>query len=93
MILYMILYKGEETTMSTLEKKLLALAEGKDLPWNKIVALLKAYGVLVQPPRGGGSHSKLICEGHVTIVVPVHNGKVKRIYARKIAELLADLAQ
>ena len=44
-------------------------------------------------PRGGGSHFKLICEGHVTIVVPVHNGKVKRIYARKIAELLADLAQ
>ena len=45
--------------MSTLEKKLLALAEGKDLPWNKIVALLKAYGVLVQPPRGGGSHFKI----------------------------------
>ena len=79
--------------MSTLEKKLLALAEGKDLPWNKIVALLKAYGVLVQPPRGGGSHFKLICSGHATVVVPVHNGKVKRIYARKIAELLADLAQ
>ena len=34
--------------MSTLEKKLLALAEGKELPWNKIVALLTAYGVLVQ---------------------------------------------
>lgn len=80
-------------TVSTLEKKLLALAKGKELPWNKITALLAAYGVLVQPPRGGGSHYKLLYPGHATIIVPVHNGKVKRIYARKIAALLADLAQ
>lgn len=79
--------------LSALEKKLLALANGKELPWNKIAALLAAYGVLVQSPRGGGSHYKLICQGHATIIVPVHNGKVKRIYARKIAELLADLSQ
>lgn len=80
-------------TVSTLEKKLLALAKGKELPWNKIAALLTAYGVLVQPPRGGGSHYKLIYHGHTTIIVPVHNGKVKRIYARKIAALLTDLTQ
>lgn len=77
--------------MSSLEKKLLALANGKELPWNKIVSLLLAYGVVVEPPRGGGSHHKIICKGHDTIIVPVHNGKVKRVYARKIAELLLDL--
>lgn len=77
--------------MSSLEKKLLALANGKELPWNKIVSLLLAYGVVVEPPRGGGSHHKIICEGYDTIIVPVHNGKVKRVYARKIAELLLDL--
>ena len=77
--------------MSTLEKKMLALANGKDLPWNQIVSLLAAYNVIVKSPTGGGSHFKLICEGHNTITVPVHNGKIKKIYARKIAELLADL--
>ena len=51
----------------------------------------EAYGIIVQPPRGGGSHHKIICEGHETIVVPVHNGKIKRVYAKKIAELLADI--
>ena len=77
--------------MSTLEKKLLALAQGKDLPWNKLVSLLAGYGVEVRPPRGGGSHHKLICPGYDTIIVPVHDGRVKKIYARKIAELLQDL--
>lgn len=77
--------------MSTLEKKLLALANRKELPWNQIIKILEAYGIIVQTPRGGGSHHKVICEGHETIVVPVHNGKIKRVYAKKIAELLADI--
>ena len=77
--------------MATLEKKLLALAQGKDLPWNKMVSLLAAYGVEVRPPRGGGSHHKLICPGYDTVIVPVHNGRVKKVYARKIAELLQGL--
>lgn len=45
---------------------------------------------MVQTPRGG-SHHKIICEGHETIVVPVHNGKIKKVYAKKIADLLADI--
>ena len=76
--------------MSTLEKKLLALANGKELPWNQIIKILEAYGIIVQTPRGG-SHHKIICEGHETIVVPVHNGKIKKVYAKKIADLLADI--
>ena len=77
--------------MSTLEKKLLALANGKELPWKQIVKILETYGIIVQAPRGGGSHYKIICEGHETIIVPVHHDKIKRIYAKKIAELLADI--
>lgn len=77
--------------MSTLEKRLLELANGKELPWNKIVTLLKAYGIAVEVPRGGGSHYKVIAEGHDTIIVPVHKGAVKRIYARRISQLLADI--
>lgn len=77
--------------MSTLEKKLLALSQGKELPWEQIVSLLSAYGIVVKPPRGGGSHHKIICEGHDTIIVPVHNGHIKRIYANKVANLLNDL--
>ncbi len=77
--------------MSALEKKLLALAQGRELPWSQLAALLAAYGVSAEPPRGGGSHFKLVCPGYDTIIVPVHNGKVKRVYAKKIAELLLDL--
>lgn len=69
----------------------LALAQGKEFSWSQLVTLLAAYGVSVESPRGGGSHFKLLCPGHDTIIVPVHNGKVKRIYAKKIAELLLDL--
>ena len=77
--------------MSALEKKLMALAQGREFSWSQLVALLAAYGVSVESPRGGGSHFKLICPGYDTIIVPVHKGKVKRIYAKKIAELLLDL--
>lgn len=77
--------------MSTLEKRLLELANGRELPWHKIVTLLKSYNVVVQAPRGGGSHYKIIADGYDTIVVPVHKGNIKRIYARKIAELLRDI--
>ncbi len=79
--------------MSTLEKKLLALANGKELPWNKTASLLEKLGVKVIPPTGGGSHFKIIYPGHDTIVVPVHNGTIKKIYARKIAELLSDITE
>ena len=58
---------------------------------SSLVSLLAGYGVEVRPPRGGGSHHKLICPGYDTIIVPVHDGRVKKIYARKIAELLQDL--
>lgn len=54
--------------MSTLEKKLLALANGKELPWNKTASLLEKLGVKVIPPTGGGSHFKIIYPGHDTIV-------------------------
>lgn len=79
--------------MSTLEKKLLALSNAKELSWKQVVNVLKAYDIIVTPPRGGGSHHKILYPGHETIIVPVHNGKIKRIYAKKIAEFLLDVIE
>ncbi|MDO4178892.1 MAG: type II toxin-antitoxin system HicA family toxin [Phascolarctobacterium sp.] len=77
--------------MSTLEKKLRALASGKNLPWKQVVSLLEAYGVKVIPPTGGGSHHKIVYPGKNTIIVPVHNGTIKKIYAKEIAALLEEI--
>lgn len=77
--------------MTTLEKKLHALSSGKDLPWHQVVSLLLAFGATVQQPTGGGSHHKIIYPGKETIIVPVHNGKIKKIYASKIANLLESI--
>ena len=74
--------------MTTLEKRMKALSDGKELPWEKVVTLLEKFGAEVEAPRGGGSHFKIIYPGQDTIIVPVHNGKIKRIYASKIANLL-----
>lgn len=40
--------------MTSLEKKLRALANGKDLPWDQTKALLEKLGAEVKPPTGGG---------------------------------------
>ena len=52
--------------MTSLEKKLRALANGKDLPWDQTKALLEKLGAEVIPPRGGGSHFKIVCKGYST---------------------------
>lgn len=76
--------------MSTLIKKLKAFIAGKELSWNELRDLLIAFGAVVQEPRGGGSHFKIIFSGKPTFIVPVHKGKIKRVYARKLAELLEE---
>lgn len=50
--------------MTSLEKKLRALANGKDLPWDQTKALLERLGAEVIPPRSGGSHFKIVCKGY-----------------------------
>ena len=77
--------------MTTLEKRMKALSDGKELPWEKVVTLLEKFGAKVEAPRGVGSHFKIIYPGQDTIIVPVHNGKIKRIYASKIANLLVKI--
>ena len=77
--------------MSTLEKRLRALASGKELPWKQVVARLEAYGAMALPPTGGGSHHKIIYPEKETIIVPVHRGYIKKIYASNIAKLLEDI--
>lgn len=79
--------------MTTLEKRMKVLSDGKELPWEKVVTLLEKFGAKVEAPRGGGSHFKIIYPGQDTIIVPVHNGKIKRIYASKIANLLVKICQ
>ena len=77
--------------MTILEKRMKTLSDGKELPWEKVVTLLEKFGAKVEAPRGGGSHFKIIYPGQDTIIVPVHNGKIKRIYASKIANLLVKI--
>lgn len=81
--------------MTSLEKKLRALANGRDLPWDQTKALLEKLGAEVIPPRGGGSHFKIVCKGYstITMYIPVHKGSIKKIYARQIANLLNDLVK
>ena len=79
--------------MTILEKRMKTLSDGKELPWEKVVTLLEKFGAEVEAPRGGGSHFKIIYPGQDTIIVPVHNGKIKRIYASKIANLLVKMCQ
>ena len=74
--------------MTSLEKKLRALANGKDLPWDQTKALLERLGAEVIPPRGGGSHFKIVCKGYSTMYIPVHKGSIKKIYARQKTILL-----
>lgn len=75
--------------MTSLEKKLRALANGKDLPWDQTKALLERLGTEVIPPRSGGSHFKIVCKGYSTMYIPVHKDSI----ARQIADLLSDLAK
>ncbi len=75
--------------MGQIEKRLRALSEGKDLPWNKVVTLLEYYGAKVQPPNSG-SHFKVFMHGKAPLIIPVHNGRIKKVYANKIAEYLSE---
>lgn len=77
--------------MTSLEKKLRALANSRDLPWDQTKALLEKLGVEIIPPHGGGSHFKIVCKEYSTMYIPVHKGSIKKIYARQIANLLNDL--
>ena len=79
--------------MTSLEKKLRALANGQDLPWDQTKAFLEKLGAEVKPPTGGGSHFKIVCKVYSTMYIPVHKGSIKKIYARQIADLLNDLAK
>mgnify|MGYP001025271206 FL=1 len=79
--------------MTSLEKKLRALANGKDLPWDQTKALLEKLGAEVIPPRSGGSHFKIVYKVYSTMYIPVHKDSIKKIYARQIADLLSDLAK
>lgn len=51
--------------MTSLEKKLRALANGKDLPWDQTKALLEKLGAEVIPPRGGAVILKLFARDTV----------------------------
>lgn len=72
-----------------IEKRLRALSEGKDLPWNKVVTLLEHFGAIVQAPSGG-SHYRVFIEGKPPLTIPVHNGKIKKVYAKMIAQYLNE---
>lgn len=75
--------------MGKIEKRLRALSEGKDLPWNRVEALLKHFDVTVQEPSSG-SHYKVFIKGKPTLIIAVHNGKIKKVYAKMISDYLAE---
>lgn len=58
--------------MTSLEKKLRALANGRDLPWDQTIALLEKLGAEVKPPTGGGSHFKIRYSDRQSLSIPVH---------------------
>ena len=68
--------------MTSLEKKLRALANGRDLPWDQTKALLEKLGAEVKPPTGGGSHFKIVCKGYSTMYIPVHAPSKKSMHVR-----------
>lgn len=76
--------------MGQIEKRLRALSEGKDLPWNKVVTLLEHFGATVQAPSGG-SHYKVFIKGEPPLTIPVHNGKIKKVYAKMISDYLHEV--
>lgn len=76
--------------MGQIEKRLRALSEGKELPWNKVVTLIEHFGATVQAPRSGGSHYKVFIKGKPTLTIPVHNGKIRKIYAKMISDYLSE---
>lgn len=65
--------------------------DGKDLPWDQTKALLEKLGAEVKPPTGGGSHFKIRYSDRQSLSIPVHNGKIKKVYARIIANLIDDI--
>lgn len=75
--------------MSQIEKRLRDLAAGNELPWYKVAALLVHFGATVQAPNGG-SHYKVFIKGKPTLVIPVHNGMIKKVYAKKISDYLEE---
>lgn len=77
--------------MTALEKKLRALSNGKDLPWEQTKSLLEKLGAEVKPPTGGGSHFKIRYLGQHSMSIPVHKGKIKKIYAHLIANLIENI--
>lgn len=64
--------------MTSLEKKLRALANGKDLPWDQTKAFLEKLGAEVKPPTGGGSHFKIVCKGYSTMYILYTKAPSKR---------------
>lgn len=68
--------------MGQIEKRLRALSEGKDLPWTKVVTLLEHYGANVQTPNSG-SHFKVFIKGKPPLIIPVHNGRIKKSLCSK----------
>ena len=77
--------------MTSIEKKLRALANGKDLPWDQTKALLERLGAEVKPPTGGGSHFKIRYSARRSLSLPVHKRKIKKAYARIISNLIDDI--
>ena len=75
--------------MPKLEKDLKALSKGKDLPWDKVGRVLNRCGMQVQN-SGSGSHYKVFIIGKAPLTIPVHKGKIKKVYAKKIAEIIGE---
>lgn len=70
--------------MTSLEKKLRALANGKDLPWDQTKAFLERLGAEVIPPRSGGSHFKIVCKGYIQYNV---HPCTQRLYQKDLCTL------
>lgn len=71
------------------ERLLNSKAEAK---WGELVTILTHFGFEVEPPPGGGSHWTVYHEhSRANLTVPVQNNRVKRIYVKKLVNLVESV--
>ena len=80
---------GIMSSMGQLEKLVEEfLKEPPELSFDDVVSLLEAFGYVERKP-GGGSHRVFVKSGTRPVIVPTIRGrKVKRVYIRRIIDIL-----
>ncbi|MFC0188245.1 type II toxin-antitoxin system HicA family toxin [Fictibacillus aquaticus] len=63
----------------------------KDVKWDLFVTVIEHYGITVDNPSGGSHFIVYSDDDDEMIPVPVHNNRIKTVYAKKIIALIEKL--